>query len=382
MAQSIIDIIERYPEAIQKTVNLSFDMTSSTGAKYKRGLIDPAMRRFMPMTRYISARLAFRKVSDVKPTLAFIVGTDGEYPLRKEAVELSLEMVGSIKIARARLLTEEDFDLLREAELHLRANEVEVYNQFVRGFLQEPAYLTQAVVSLCQVLLAQLFSQGMCTYIDPETHLGFELSYINKIPATNRPLPLTGTQLWTDPVNSKPLENLRSHFDAYYKNVNTLPEVLGMPSAAGDAMLNANDTRLKIARMKGFFFEVTPETIGSLPRPTVEDCRTWLSNEVTTAAQGGLTIPQFVVSDSFYYSEDANGNEISVPYFSSDSYYFLNEGIMEGAYVPTATNDYASTLAIITEVISKAPKREKVSIDTRFLASCSDPRYLGWRKVI
>jgi len=380
MAQSIIAILERYPDTIAKTIDLSFEITSSTGAKYKRGLPDPALKKYIPMTRYISARLAFRKIAETKPTLAFIVGTDGEYPLKKEPVELSLELVGSIKIARARLLTEEDFDLLREAELHLRANEPEVYDVFVRQFMQMPAYLTQTVVCLCSLLLLQLFVSGQCTYVDPETKLGFELSYLSKVPATNKPLALTGTNLWTDSTNAKPLENLRDHFNAYYGNVFMLPDAVAMPSTVGNAMLMANDTKLKIARMKGT--TILDSEVANLPRPTVEECRSWLQNEITVAAQGSYKMPDFFVTDSFYYTVDSNGNELSVPYFSNDSYGFLVENLIEGAFVPTATNDYASTLAIITEPVSRAPKREKVSIDTRFLASCSDPRYLGWRKVI
>jgi hypothetical protein len=383
MPESIIEIIDQYPEVINKTIDLTFDKISQNGQTYKPGDPDPILNPYVVLRRYISPRLAFRKIEGVRPTLAFIVGVDGEYPIRRESVQFSLELIGSTKIARARLLTEEDFDILRDAELHLRANETAVYDAFVREYVQIPAYLTATIVRLCTVLIMQLYATATSLYIDPETRLGFEISYLNQVPATNRPLPLAGANLWSAVTTAKPLENLRDHFNAYYANVFRLPDSLAMPAIIADYMLNATDTRVKIARMKGLYDTIAPEVLASLPRPTVEDCRTWLQNEMTSAAQSGLRMPEFIVTDAFFYTEDiTTGETITKPYLTNDSYIFMTQGIIEGAYVPTATNNYASTFAVVTELISRAPKREKISVDSRFLAACSDPRYLGWRKVI
>lgn len=405
MSLSIIQLMDRYPESVRETIDLTFQILSSTGARYRRGLPDPALARFIPQNRYVAAKLAFGKLAERRPTLASIVGVDGEYPLRREPVEMTIEMIGSVKLARARLLTEEDFDLLREAEMYLAGNVPEMYNAFVERYTQVPAILTQAVMSLASLLLLQVFASGATTYIDPETGLGFELSYSSQIPSAHTPAALTGNARWDSTGGSslaagfaKPLEVLRDHLNAYYgipgtaglgANAGTLmlPQAIAMSSTVANGMLSAADTRLKIARFKGMLTDSVAATDAfalSLPRPKIEDCRDWLANEITPAAQTGVTMPEFIVSDAVYFTL-ANDGRISntpTPYLPSDRYVFMNEGLVEGAYVPTATNDYAATMALVTEEVSKAPKREKASIDTRFLALCTDPRLLGWRVVL
>lgn len=391
MSASIVKLLDMYPEMTRKVIDQTFEITSAAGGKYRRGLPDPALARFIPQTRYVSAKLAIAKIAERRPTLASIVAVDGEMPLRREPVEFQMEMMGSVKLGRARLFTEEDFDLLREAELYLAANQPEIYQEYVARYMQAPAILTQGVTSLAALLLLQLYANGSTTYIDPETKLGFELSYLSQVPAANRPVALTGTDTWTtaNVTTSKPLEHLRDHLNAYYGTGNgvfTLPDALAMSGTVADGMLNSNDTKYKIGRMLGRISDsVTPTAaaIASLPRPSIQECRDWLSREITASAQGTVSIPEFIVSDATYYTMASDGriNQAGTSYLPSNAYVFLTEGVVEGAYVPTATNNYASTMALITEEVSKAPKREKASIDTRFLALCLDPRMLGWRQV-
>lgn len=388
MSASIISLLDRYPEPIQRLIDLTFETVSANGVKYRRGLPDPALARFIPQQRYVATELAIAKMAERRPTLASIVGVDGEMPIRREPVEFQIDMVGSVKLGRARLMTEEDFDLLRKAELYLAAQQVEIYREFEQRYMQIPAILTQAVMSLASVLLIQLFASGQCTYIDPETGLGFELSYLSQVPSANRPVGLTSTAQWTtaNAATCTPLDNLRDHLNAYYNSVFTMPDAIGFAALTADAMLNANDTKYKIGRMLGRISDsVVPsaQAISSLPRPTLQECRDWLSREITAAAQGTMAIPEFIVTDAVYYTIDSTKriNPNGIPYHPANQYTFFTENLVEGAYVPTATNGYASTMAIVTEEVSKAPKREKVSIDTRFLALCPDPRMLGWRVV-
>lgn len=385
MSISIISLLNRYPEEIAKTIDLTFELTSATGEKYRRGLPDPALKKFIPMLRYAMAKLALQKIGERRPTLAFIVGIDGEIPIRREPVDLSIETVGSAKLARGRLFTEEDFDLMREAEMNLAVNNEAAYQAFVDRYMQTPAYLTQTIVSLASVLLLQLFSTGTCTYIDPETGLGFELSYLSQVPVTNRPA--APAILWSVPGTATPLPNMRDHLNAYYGNVFMMPEAIVLSSSAADAMLNADDSKIKIARMLGRVTDSVAPGAGfaaSLPRPTLADVKQWLGNEITSAAQASVGVPDLIVSDAQYFTIAANGtiNTNGTPYFATNTYWFANSGLVEGAFVPTATNDYASTMAFITEDVSKSPKREKATIDTKFLALCSDPRMLGWRQVL
>lgn len=387
MPGSVIELLDRFPEAIARTIDLTLEMPSATGGRYQLGLPDPAITRYIPVNRYPATKLAWQKIQERKPTIAFIVGTDGEYPIRREAVQMSLEMVGSAKLARARLFTEEDFDLLHEAEMYLASNNPQVYNLFVERYMQTPAYLTQAIQILAMVLAIEVLHSGVCTYVDPETRLGFELSYLNSVPATNRPADLTGGALWSAATTATPLTNLKDHLNAYYANLYAFPPAIAMSSAAAEAMLNANDTKNKIARMRGSITSEADFTAGALAniaRPTIEEVRQWLANELTLTAQGATAVPEFIISDGGYYKYNSDGTVATsaTRFFPVGKYFFLGEGWIEGAYVPTATNNYAAAFAFVTELLSKAPKREKAAIDTRYMVLCPDARRLGWRTVL
>lgn len=386
MSVSIVSLLDSYREPIQISIDLTLQQMSADGRRYQLGLPDPALQRFMPINRYPVAKLALQKIRERKPTIAYIVGVDGEIPVRREPLDLSIETIGSAKLARGMVFTEADFDLMREAEMYLAANNPDVYNVFVEQYMQTPAFLTQSIIILANVLLTQIYFAGACTYVDPETRLGYEISYVSDIPTAHRPAALSGGALWSAASTATPLTNLRDHLNAYYNSLYMMPPAIVMSSTAADAMLEANDTKVKLARASGrLTSEADPATaLASMGRPTIEEVRGWLAREVTSAAQGGAQVPEIIVSDAVYYSYNADGSVADSPtrFFPSHTYFFAEEGLLEGAFVPTATNDYGPNFAFITEQISLSPRRERAAIDTRFIALCPDPRKLGFRRVL
>lgn len=376
---SVIELLNRYPVTIDKSVDLTFEAIGQQGT-YELGKIDPVLLRFIPMRRYADTKLALMKFKRQKPWIARIIGVDGEYPLMKDKVELTEEMVGSAKIGLASLMTEKDFDYLRDAEYRLRAQEAAVYAALIEPYLRIPAKLTDSVLNVCQIIVIEIFKAGQCTYQDPETGLGFKLDYTDQIPAANTPAALTGTDLWTDSANATPLLNMRDHFNAYFDEVKRFPQAVQMPGAVADAMLNAEDTKNRIAIMNGSR-GLTAGDIAALSKPEIGDVITWLRRNANANAYNS-PMPEFLISDSVYYETALDGVETEKTHLTNDSYVFMTDNLVEGAFVPTATNDYALSFAIVNEVVSQAPRKEKISIDTRFLGVCSDPRYLGWRKVI
>lgn len=383
---SIISLLDKYPEPINRTIDLTIEQMSSTGVRYQRGLPDPALQRFMPIARYAAAKLALQKIKERRPTIAYIVGVDGEIPRRREPLELSMETIGSAKLARGAVYTESDFDLLREAEMYLANNNPEIYAAFTEQYLQAPARLTQSIMILASALLTQIYTSGACTYVDAETKLGYELSYLTQVPSAHRPAALSGNALWSAAATATPLPNLATHLNNFYDSMFMMPEAIVMSSTAANAMLNANDTKDKIGRLQGRLTTSTDPSsaLGTMPRPTIQECRDWLAREVTTAAQGSVSVPEIIVSDGVYFTYTAAGaiNDTAVRFFPADTYFFAEENAVEGAFVPTATNNYAQQFAFVTEEISRSPRRESASIDTRFLALVPDPRKLGWRKVL
>lgn len=383
MAESIIALFDKYPDVVIASIDETLQQLSASGQSYRRGLPDPYMIQNISMNRYVTARLAIQKVKERKPLIANIVAIDGEIPVKKEPVALSMETLNRAKLARARLFDEMDFELMHEAEILLRGGNEDAYNAYIDGFMTTPASLIQSLQILAYKLAVEVLCTGQCTYVDPETELGYSLDYTDQIPAAHRPAaPAT---LWSNAA-ATPLENLADHLNSYYASMYMLPPAIVMTSTVADAMLDAPDTKEKLGRLNG---RLTTESdpagpLGSMPRPTLEEVRGWLAREITTGAQGSAQVPQMVVSDAVYFTLNADGtvNDTPTLFIPNDTYFFMGDDFVEGALLPTATNDFANNFAVTTEELSKNPRRELATADTKYVVLCPDPRKLGFRTVL
>jgi hypothetical protein len=390
MSLSIVSLIREHEPTIRESIDLTLTRRIAGGGRLQDGEPDPNMDRFIPLEGFMDDIVALQKIKEQPPTIAFIVAVDGDIPTIREQVELTQETIGYAKLAVAQIFLEADLDLLRQARLRLSAGNPAAYEALIKGYVKSPAEMTAMITRLTKVLLTELLCTGACTYVDPMTGNGFQISYTAQIPSGNFGVALTGVNLWSASTTATPLTNLKDHLNLYYDNLYTLPPTIAMSSTVGNAMLNADDTKLKIARMKvGALTDLAAPNatqIGQLPRPTLEECRTWLSNEITVAAQGSQSAPEFLITDAVWYPRLATGlidRSGKKPYMNTTGYVFLTEGIVSGAYLPTATNDFANTIALATDDKYKLqPRQEYVGVDTRVMPLVRDPRYLGGRKVM
>jgi hypothetical protein len=90
---------------------------------------------------------------------------------------------------------------------------------------------------------------------------------------------------------AKPLENLASHLQTIYDNSRSHGEAVAFPSAVALGLLNARDTKVKIIRSRGYMGALDEELMTSIARPTIQECRDWLSNEILTFSSGGIQVP-------------------------------------------------------------------------------------------
>lgn len=378
------DIFEKYQGLVIKIIEDSMVVVSSNTKDVLPGYPDPQIKAFVKLDKTIYPEIAFLKMGDNRPLFAAIVGYDGEYPLVKQRGTFTEERVEEIKLAIATAFNEADYKLFRKLDLYKRAQNNEFYNAVIEKILITPAKLTEAITILGTKLLIDLF-YGECRYIDLLTGLGWEMSYLDMIPSSNRPLPLTGALLWSNPTTAKPLEDLARHLQFMLDNARSMVDAIAFSGTVAAAMLNADDTKVKIIRSRGFMGAIDPTIMTSVARPTLEECRDWLKGEML-AFSGAVTVPRFIVSEAVYspYRVDNINNNLTyldVPFLRSDGYVFLTNGIIEGYFTPTATNNFQSPLAFYTK-IENAPRKESTSIDSSFIGYCLNPKKLGWRKVI
>jgi hypothetical protein len=395
MTLSIVSLLKEHEPTIQESIDLTLKGRIAGGGRLQAGEIDPNLSKFIPLAGFMDDLVALQEIKEQPPTIAFIVAVDGSIPTIREQVELTQRTLGYAKLGVAQIFLEADLDLLRQAKLRLSAGNPAAYEALIKGYVKAPAEMTAMLVRLGQVLLAELIATGACTYIDPLTGNGFQISYSTIIPVGNYPVALTGADLWSAAATAKPLENLRTHYNTYYDNLFTLPPINAMSSTVMNAMLNAADTRLKIARMESGRLTVldNPDAtqVMQLPRPKIQQCEEWLSNEITVAAQtqsGGdsLTVPKFLVTDSVWYPRKTDGtiDYANKKFFLNNTgYVFLTEGIVSGAFLPTATNEFEQTIAVaMDDKYQLQPRQEYVGVDTRIMPFVRDARYLGGRRVM
>jgi hypothetical protein len=388
MVLSIVALLREHEPTIVESIDLTLKRRIEGGGRLQDGEPDPNLDIYCPIEGFLDDIVALQKIKEQPPSIAFIVGVDQDIPLIREQMELTQETMGKAKLGVAQIFLEADLDLLRDARLRLSAGNNAGYEALIAGYVKTPAMLSAMITRLAKVLLLELCATGTCTYVDPLTGLGFQISYAAQVPVGNFLAPLSGGALWSAPLTAIPLTNLRDHLNAYFDNLFTLPPVIAMSSTQANQMLNAADTKVKIALMKGNLTVLSaPDAtqVANLPRPSIVDCQMWIENEITAAAQSSGAAPRFLVSDAQYYPRRADstidrGNR--KPYLPVGTYVFFTPGIVSGAFLPTATNDYEKTIAIVLdEEYKKQPREEYVGVDTRLMPLVRDPRYLAGRKV-
>lgn len=388
MDLSIVGLIKDTLPVVTETIDLTLQRAIQGGGTIQDGEFDPNLEKFIAMAYYESDLIALAKLKEQPPSVAFVVATDGDVPLIRDQMEVSLEAMGRAKLAVAQLFLEADKDELRRAQIQLAAGLSGVYKALIEAYVMAPAKLTAMMLRLWRVLLIELLTTGACTYVDPHTRLGFQVSYTSQIPPGNVLAPLTGSNLWSAPATCKPLENLRDHLNGYYTNLFRLPDAIVMSSAQADQMLNAQDTRIKIAWLNGAVntaSAIDAAQLANMRRPTLQDCRDWISNEITAAAQGGATVPELIVTDAVYYPRNSNGTinrSGRTSYLPASSYVFMTEGLLEGAMLPTAVNGYAPEVGVVLDSeYKKQPPQEYVGVEMGVMPIMKDPRFIGSRKV-
>jgi hypothetical protein len=381
---SVIELINASMPTVSKSVDLTLSTISSNGSLIVDGNPDPALDMFFPLVSYDDDVLAMLKFRTYKPTLGYVVATDGEIPVDRERVTITQELFGNFKLAKARLITEEDMNVARRAEMLAASGSLMAAEKIRDTFLAIPAQLTQGVINLHTKLSLDTAVLGACNFFDPTTEITANLSYTSQIPAGNLATTLTGTTRWSQLPTATGIQDLVDHMSVVYNNIRRFPPYVIMSRTEANNLRNQASTKELVARSKGILTEVgTPaaSAIAALPPPTIQEISDVVGSRLTAGGGQSGTVT-LIVSDAVYYLK---GNGIlgtqAFSYIPSGYYFFAWEGYIERAIVPTASNNYAGGLVTTTEILKKEPPQEKVTVAGRGFPLVADPRLIASRNV-
>lgn len=381
---SIIELLNNQPGVVQRAIDLQLSTVSSTGEVYRDGYPDPALNRFFPFVQYSDPILALLKMRSYTPTVGYVVATDGDIPQDSERLTVTQETFGNFKLAKSRLITEEDFIVARQAEQLAMSGNGQAAEAIRNMFLAVPAMLTQALINLHTVMSLQVACTGICDYYDPVSKITANLSYASQVPQGNLASALTGTSVWSNWTNATGIADIVGHMNAYYDNLKKFPPFIVMSRKTANDLRNQNSTKVIVARDTGVLTEVgAPDVaaVGQLPPPSLETISNAINKRVI-AGGGQYGTVQIIVSDAYYYQRGANAaGTLTLPYIPANYYFFATDNYIERAVVPTASNNFAGGLVVTTEVVSKEPPQEKITVAGRGFPLSPDPRFIGARKV-
>lgn len=382
---SIIELIENQMPEVTQSIDLTLSRPSSGGGVYLDGMPDPALDPYFPERSYLSEEACFMRFKAYKPTLAYIRGVDGEVPVDRETVDLSMDTIGSLLITKGQVWVEEDFRMVRKIEMlrALQGNGAAAARELIETYTSTPARLTMAWMSTLRMLCQRVAVIGKALYTDSITDIPVEVDYTGRIPAGHIAATKTGNARWSQAATADGIADLVAHLNAVYATIRRFPDAIAMAGTEADNLRNQASTKIKVARFKGNITDgAAIADAANLPRPTLEDIRLLIASELTSSAQSQGAAPALVVTDAIYYTRNKTGVVASAPYLPPGyySFHWLSNPI-EAARFPTATNNFASGLAVVMEVLSKLPRKERLAIDGGAIPIVPDPRYLAARNV-
>jgi hypothetical protein len=391
MVDSIAELVGENRPVIQKAIDLTLAEMSATGALYRQGFFDPALRPFIASNSYPDRDLAWMRIKEFRPRVGHIRGTDGEVLTDRNKVEISLDELGSINVSDGVTWVEEDYLRLNKMiQLQERmANAVGVYDALLNTFLQPARDLAVGIEQTWLLMALRCVTLGDPNYTDPRSGVTYSVDYTGLVPAGNLAAALTGSNVWSNLANANGIDDLVAHLDVYYANLLRFPEAIAMSRATMNNLCSQASSKILVARNKGLITDgAVIADAANLPKPTPEEIRDVIQNQVITT-NSGMPVPQFIITDGVYY----NAAGTPTPFLPADYYVFLNSNMVEAAKVPTMLEirsqitgqsmpeSFGNGFTIVAKAEDSVPIRDYVKVDTAGMIICPDPRLIAARNV-
>jgi hypothetical protein len=368
---------------ILRSIDLNINRRSTDGTEYRDGDPDPALYKLLPLVQYLSKENALLKFNGDRPMMGAVVAYDQEIPQERTRSTLTEENIGHFKVGLSRIWTERDYELLYK--IGLLANSpggAAAANELMMTFETTPTILSNGVLNKLYYLSLRVLTLGEVRYTDPKTNYKVDLNYLSQVPSGHFAAPKTGAGRWSQPTTATGVNDLVDHLQVFYSNLQTYPTV-AMKSNTFTQLRNQSSTKEMMLRDMGVLstLDATNQTaLGMVAGATPEQVATAVGKRLTmTTGQPGTV--SMLITDGFGYERGSDGTVLKYPWIADDYYFFVRPGILEQAILPNASNDFAGGLSTSTEIISKDPRRESITVSGVCVPLCFDPRYLGARNV-
>jgi len=372
-ANSVVELFGREASAVDNLIDLTLTNIQSA---------DPALDPYFPKRDYETRELAMLRMSNNTPDIAYLVAEDEEIPLEKSSVALSLEDMGSLKVARGQLYLAKDFEMMFKIRQYRAMGQARAADALEDAYLAQPGQMTQYVHNTLYVLAIRVACTGVCAYSDPLTGLApAALDYRSNAPAGNFPAPLTGNKRWSQSATATGINDLIGHLAAYYAVKRRYPKAIIMGLTEFTNLRMQRSTKLLVAALRGVTVDAAnTDAIAAIPLATWEEMNQLISRSIL-GGDGRQAMIEFLVSDREFRGRNAAGIIDPQPYIPAGYYFFAEEGFIERATVPCIEKDFASGFYYANRVLNDAPRQERTVIVGNVLPLVQDPATLAGRNV-
>lgn len=333
---------------------------------------DPILDGLIPATSYPTRELLLLKMQHNQPTIGNVYAEEQEIYNSRVQMRLNTELLTNCKIGKQYTWKAMDYvemDRLNTTFASYQgADEVRVALE--NYFFGRAADLVPAIDDRAALIAINVAISGTGSFTDPLTGAQYALTYGQVSPALILP-PLTGAARWTQPTGNALLD-LEQHAQAYFNRFGYFPRKIVMRYQMIRDIANQDATRTAIAQKSGY-----PVATGAAAPAYyfVED------STVIDLIRSRLRGATVILCDETYSEEDALGNIVDKYFLPANTYFFIEEGLIEKAYVPTVEKDFAPGVFTLAEVVSKLPRIERVAAVANVVPFVRDSRKLASRQV-
>lgn len=353
-------LIARYTSSIPKLV----DITNPKVMEHFRQE-DPLLATYYEIKDYSDFDLLWLKTREV-PSVASVLGFEGEVPNTRGLVGLEQGSLGRFKIGVAHTYTENDLILMNKFENSNNPRFIQDFKDRIFGNIED---MRPRILGMTDILTWQVNLSGGCDYFDPRSGAIARLSYPTE-PALF-PNALTGQAKWNQHNTADGIRNLEEHLRAFYAVHHRKPDEIAMPEFLADDLISQVSTR-NYAR-----------TLTTSQTP-VEDY--FVDIDILQAVLKRRKIPPIRIYDRTLPVETAPNVFTPIPLLPYGYYCFLTKvpgqtGMGERAFGPLPSNDFKPGINAFPEEVSKEPPVDRLVGTATVVPAVWNSKLLAARKV-
>lgn len=308
-----------------------------------------ALDPFMPIQSYPDLDLLVGKFRDF-PKIGHIIGQEQDIPTTQKKGEFDTKYLGRIFLGAGYNYTSRDFDAMQKFRQRVSEGNTQAARRYRDYFFGTADQLTTQLVNTHTYLTLETYRTGVLNYTDPVTGAIASLEY-----DTNPNLfPATVATPWDNHANADGIGDIVELLTAFYEEHGFYP----------DATLMSNNRLRDLTEQTATQQRIVANRIGDAAASTQSLTRVAITQPEIEAMIGRELVPggtiNIITFDAQFEVEGADGGFVRKRFLDENYIVMLTRGMGERALLPFAENDYQAGIYTEAEVISKAPRRERL----------------------